>query len=93
MPDLIKENQSYSKDRLLTAISLIMLIEHQELSLAEVIHATGMDFSDIRSALQNLVNLRLVQVIPTQNGIPRFQLLDLEEAQNYLEVLGVSTPH
>lgn len=91
MPDLINENQSYSKDRLLTAICLIMLIEHKELSLSEVIHATGMDFGDIRAALQNLVNLRLIRVIPTNNSIPRFRLQEDEEAREYLEVLGVNT--
>ena len=91
MPDLINENQSYSKDRLLTAICLIMLIEHNELSLSEVLHATGMEFNDIRAALQNLVNLRLVRVIPTSNSIPRFRMEDKLEAKKYLEVLGVNT--
>ena len=67
-----------------------MLIEHKILSLSEVIHATGMEFNDIRAALQNLVNVRLVQVIPTANGIPKFELIDKEEAENYLEVLGVN---
>jgi len=92
MPDLINEDQSYSKDRLLTAICLIMLIEHENLRLSEVIQATGMEFNDIRAALQNLVNVRLVQVIPTQSGIPRFTIIDHEEAVAYLEVLGVNAP-
>ena len=91
MSDLVNENSSYSKERLLTAICLIMMIEHHKLSLSDIIHATGMEFNDIRAAMQNLVNLRLLVVIPTQNGIPRFEIIDPKESKSYLEVLGVNT--
>ena len=91
MTDLINDSTAYSKERLLTAICLIMMIEHQKLSLSDIIHATGMEFNDIRSAMQNLVNLRLLTVIPTQNGIPQFKMINIEESQSYLETLGVNS--
>ncbi|MHA2502599.1 MAG: hypothetical protein ACXAE3_07010 [Candidatus Kariarchaeaceae archaeon] len=92
MADLISENANFSKERLLTAICLIMMIEHKKLSLSDIIHATGMEFNDIRAAMQNLVNLRLISVLPTQSGIPQFQTLNLDDAREYLHVLGVNAP-
>ena len=91
MTDLVNQDSSYSKTRLLTAICLIMMIEHKHLSLSEIIHATGMAFSEIRVAMQNIVNLRLISVIPSYNGIPEFKLINEEAAQEYLLVLGVNS--
>jgi hypothetical protein len=90
MSGLLNPENPQSKVRLLTAICLIMIVEHKKLSLADVVNATGMSFGEIRQALQNLVNLRLVKVLPTADGIPHFELLDEAEAREYLRVTGVS---
>jgi hypothetical protein len=89
MPDLINEDEIVSKERLITTICLIMILEHEKLGLEELINATGMSFNEIRSAAQNLVNLRLVHVIPTAQNIPQFKLINANDAREYLHKMGV----
>ena len=83
MPDLISGTEKIPKDRLVTIICLIMIIEHLKLNLEEIIQATGMTFGECRSAMQNLVNVKLVSVHPTDRGIPYFKLIDEKAANEY----------
>ncbi|MHA2251934.1 MAG: hypothetical protein ACXAD7_16340 [Candidatus Kariarchaeaceae archaeon] len=90
MPSISDEQAIIPKNRLLTAISLIMLLEHKELGLDEVITATGMNFNEAINAMQNIVNIRLAEVIPTNKGIPRFRLVDETGANQFLSIAGIS---
>lgn len=85
MPNLLSETRRVPKDRIVTIICLIMIIEHQELSLEELIRTTGMTFNECRSATQNLVNVKLITVHPTNKGIPVFKLKDEEAAKEFIE--------
>ncbi len=88
MPGISDDENVIPKERLLTVICLIMVLEHNELGLDEVIRATGMNFEEARNAMQNIVNIRLIEVIPTNKGIPSFKLIDEEGAQDFLKLTG-----
>ena len=90
MPSLFDEHDQIPKERLLTVITLIMIIEHKRLGLDEIVKVTGMSISDSLQSMQNLVNLRLVKVEPDITSIPFFELIDELEARNYLENSGVN---
>ncbi|MHA2032010.1 MAG: hypothetical protein ACW99A_02475 [Candidatus Kariarchaeaceae archaeon] len=89
MPSLIDGKSSIPRNRLLTAIALIMIVEHKTLVLDELMKATGMSFKESIDIMQNLVNTRLVEVIPTKKSIPSFKLINEGEAQKFLELAGI----
>lgn len=88
MAHVLDNNAPISKERLLTAICLIMTLEHNELGLEDLINATGMSFADVRKAMHNLSVLNLVEVKPVHRGVPRFKILNLLDAKNFLKQLG-----
>lgn len=89
MPNLVNDSSTIPKNRLLTAIALIMIIEHKVLILDELMKATGMLFKEAIGVMQNLVNTRLVEVIPTTKNIPSFKLINETDARNFLELAGI----
>jgi hypothetical protein len=91
MPGISEEQMVIPKNRLLTVISLIMLIEHKELGLDEIMKTTGMKFHEARSTMQNIVNIRLADVIPTNKGIPRFKIIDEQSAKKFVKLAGGSS--
>lgn len=89
MTNLIEGNSSVKIEQIRLVITLIMLKEHKKLSLDEILHTTGMDFNEARTALQTLVNLQLIEVIPRSNGIPEFKLENDYEVNKFLKISGV----
>ena len=89
MPSLIDGKNAIPRNRLLTAIALIMIMEHKILVLDELMKATGMSFKQSINIMQNLVNTRLVEVLPTRKSIPSFKLINEGDAKNFLELAGV----
>lgn len=89
MPSLIDGKNAIPRNRLLTAIALIMIMEHKTLVLDELMKATGMSFKQSINIMQNLVNTRLVEVLPTTKSIPSFKIINEEDAKKFLELAGV----
>ncbi|MDH5400850.1 MAG: hypothetical protein OEZ01_08715 [Candidatus Heimdallarchaeota archaeon] len=90
MPGLLEDNSKISsQDRLFTVICLIMLIEHKELGFEELIKITGLTFTDIRQSIQNLINLRLIEVIPNNLKVPKFKIINEQESKQFLETTGI----
>ena len=58
MPNNVNDDNVISKERLLTAICLVMTLEHQSIELQELIKATGMSFNEVRKAMHNLSMLK-----------------------------------
>ena len=93
MPSLVQNNESIPRERLLTVIALIMILEHKELGLDELMKATGMTFPEAISSKQNLVNTRLISVIPSNKKVPSFALIDEDEGYKFLELAGINPNH
>lgn len=89
MPSLINDKSTIPRNRLLTGIALIMIMEHKILVLDELMKATGMSFKEAIGIMQNLVNTRLVEVIPTTKSIPSFKLINERDAKSFLELAGI----
>ena len=89
MPSLINDKSTIPRNRLLTGIALIMIMEHKILVLDELMKATGMSFKEAIGIMQNLVNTRLVEVIPTTKSIPSFKLINETDAKSFLELAGI----
>ena len=89
MPSLVDGKNTIPRNRLLTAIALIMIMEHKILVLDELMKATGMSFKESINIMQNLVNTRLVEVLPTTKSIPSFKLINEKDAKKFLELAGV----
>ncbi|MCY3411437.1 MAG: hypothetical protein INQ03_07375 [Candidatus Heimdallarchaeota archaeon] len=88
MVNLVDEGPIISKDRMLIAICLIMILEHKDIDLQELIHATGLKFDEVRSATQNLSMLKLIEIQPSFRNIPRFKIKNIEDAKKFLKLLG-----
>ncbi|MCY3414104.1 MAG: hypothetical protein INQ03_20840 [Candidatus Heimdallarchaeota archaeon] len=75
-----------TKNRIQMSLVLIMIIEHQELTLYELTKYTGFDFPVLNEYVKNLARLKLVQVIPT-GDLPMLKIIDEEIARDFLKVL------
>ena len=88
MASNIGDENVISKERLLTAICLVMTLEHQTIELQELIKATGMSFNEVRKAMHNLSMLKLVEIEPIFRGVPYFSIVNQNEARKFLKLIG-----
>lgn len=84
----IGDENVISKERLLTAICLVMTLEHQNIELQELIKATGMSFESVRKVMHNLSMLKLVEIEPIFRGVPYFSIINQNEARKFLKLIG-----
>ena len=82
------DNSVISKERLLTAICLVMTLEHKTIELQELIKATGMSFEEVRKSMHNLSMLKLVEIEPTFRGVPYFSIINQDESRKFLKLIG-----
>ena len=91
MLDLENYGVDYSKipkERLSLAVSLILLVMHGEMDLAELALASGLAPNNILKDLNNLQRLHLITIIKKENRI-FYKINNTNEALQYLEQAGI----
>ncbi len=88
MSSIIEKDGIIPKQRLFTVICLIMILEYETLDLEELIKVTGLSLDDILQATKNLVSLKLIKVYPTFKGVPKFNIINKNEAEKFIKMAG-----
>lgn len=73
-------------NRMKLSLCLIMIIEHGDLTLDELIKLTGYEFKEINRITKDLVRLNLIEIRPS-HALPLFKMIDAEESREYLKLL------
>jgi hypothetical protein len=78
--------------KLRTGLVLITLLMQEEISLSEIMQATGFTFQEARLSIQNLLDSRLVKLIAS-DPLPIISVLDFDACYHFLELHGyISSP-
>ena len=78
--------------KLRTGLVLITLLMQEEISLSEIMQATGFTFQEARLSIQNLLDSRLVKLIAS-DPLPIISVLDFDACYHFLELHGyISNP-
>ena len=85
--DINKPISEREGTKLRTGLVLITLLMQEEISLSEIMHATGFTFQEARLAIQNLLDSRLVKLIAS-DPLPIISILDLDACYHFLELHG-----
>ena len=75
-----------TKNRMKLSLCLIMILEHGQVYLDELVKFTGYSFPEVNKITKDLTRLQLVDIVLTES-LPAFKIKDENEARGYLKLL------